>query len=123
MLLEQASANSAYRTLWRAGTTGTITTGAVGGTAGNIYQLDVARCTLRAPEFTDRDGIRAINLTGAMLLKLVDCLVKERRGEAPSVTAEDPAAGVPTDRLSQAMWMEREHVMHYGRPSAQLAGR
>ena len=65
MVLE-ATSNSGFRTLWRAGTTGTITTGVVGGTAGNKYQLDVGRCVLRAPEFTDRDGIRAVNLTGAI---------------------------------------------------------
>ena len=28
--------------------------------------VDVGRCVLRAPEFTDRDGIRAVNLTGAI---------------------------------------------------------
>jgi hypothetical protein len=56
----QSTANSDFLGLWRAGTTGTFTTGAVGGTAGNKWTLAVARCVLRPPTFSDKNGIRVI---------------------------------------------------------------
>jgi len=51
---------------WLAGTTGTITTGVVGGTAGNKWSLAVARAVKRAPEPGDRDGIRILSIPFAV---------------------------------------------------------
>jgi hypothetical protein len=47
---------------WRAGTAGTITTGTVGSTAGNIVQIDVGRCVTRAPSLVNRNNLRALDI-------------------------------------------------------------
>jgi hypothetical protein len=51
-----------WYTSWRAGTAGTITTGAVGATAGNIYTIAIARAILRPPESGDNEGIARLTL-------------------------------------------------------------
>lgn len=48
--------------LWRAGNAATITTGAVGGTAGNKWTLTLARCVRRAPEQVAGDGVRKLSI-------------------------------------------------------------
>ena len=66
MVLTATSVNSAYYTLQRAGTTFSLTTGTVGATAGNIWQMDVARAVLRPIEQVNREGIRVVNLPFAI---------------------------------------------------------
>jgi len=46
---------------WRAGTPGTFSTGVIGGTAGNKYQIDVPRMQLRTPEVSDDNGIARVS--------------------------------------------------------------
>jgi hypothetical protein len=46
----------------RAGTAGTIGTGDIGGTAGNIYSLSVARAVLRPISMNENDGIRKLEV-------------------------------------------------------------
>lgn len=77
----QATANSDFAAFWRAGTTGTLTTGTVGGTAGNKWKLDVARCVLRPPSFTDKNGIRVINCPFA-----ISSLATDVEGTNPEIT-------------------------------------
>lgn len=48
--------------LWRAGTTGAITTGAVGSGADNSWQIDIARASRRPPELSNADGIRKYSI-------------------------------------------------------------
>jgi hypothetical protein len=55
-----------YYGIQRAGTAGTITTGAIGGTAGNIYTITVNRAVLRPIEQQQRDGIRVITVPFAV---------------------------------------------------------
>ena len=43
--------------LWRAGTTGVLNIGPIGGTAGNIWRLTVARYKLSTPTLSSVDGI------------------------------------------------------------------
>ena len=47
---------------WRAGTSGTLTSGTVGATAGNIWAVTCNRIILRTPEMVNRDGIRSLNV-------------------------------------------------------------
>jgi hypothetical protein len=46
----------------RAGTTGTVTTGTVGGTAGNIWNFSTTRSVLRPVELAEADGIRRLTV-------------------------------------------------------------
>jgi len=51
---------------WASGQTGTITTGAIGATAGNIYTLSIARAVKRPPEPGSRDGIAVLTVPFAV---------------------------------------------------------
>lgn len=46
----------------RAGTAGTIVTGSIGATAGNIYDININRAKLRMPELSQTDGIARTNI-------------------------------------------------------------
>ena len=59
-------ANTDYFGIWSASTAGTIATGTIGATAGNIWSLSIARAVLRPPELSDRDGIRTLNVPFAV---------------------------------------------------------
>jgi hypothetical protein len=50
----------------RAGTAGTIATGVIGSTAGNKWQLSIARAVLRPIELQDREAIRALTVPFAV---------------------------------------------------------
>lgn len=58
----QLVATEDYHGTWRAGTSGTITTGAIGSTAGNIWTLSVARAVLRPISNSNREGIHALEI-------------------------------------------------------------
>ena len=61
-----AIGTQAWYGIYEAATAGTITTGTVGGTAGNQWKIDVARCTIRPPEMGALDNIRRITNTFAV---------------------------------------------------------
>jgi len=61
-----ATANSSFYALARAGTTGTLTTGVVGGTAGNKWEVDVNRCVMRPIEMQNRENVRALTVPFAV---------------------------------------------------------
>lgn len=52
--------------LWRLGTAAVFTTGPIGPTAENKWQLDIARCIRRAPVREDRGGISALTIPFAV---------------------------------------------------------
>ena len=52
--------------LWTAGTVAVVATGPIGGTAGNKWQLDIARAVRRPPELGDEEGISTVTMPFAV---------------------------------------------------------